>query len=252
MGSKRRKEQKQSAAKPSFDESALARLTSKIDKSLADSEKARTPERKRKRDNEDGHGSKRRHTDPSVPESQTGRPNERSSKQAPTLLDEILALGGNEDDLELVANVDSGDEGADGPRPKAVSDPLIDDSLRDEIAKFASTLGFAKFRETEDPDTDDDSDEDPDTDDDSEVLDTHDAAVLKPRHSAEDAREAAAEGISVAPPPQEARLGKQANKLVSKQSITVPPPARGKNHVPLTLPRCSNLVLTGMGFLWMT
>ncbi|SPQ18933.1 c851615e-6678-40a1-aeb3-6c1f3d48bafe [Thermothielavioides terrestris] len=217
MGSKRRKEQKQSAAKPSFDESALARLTSKIDKSLADSEKARTPERKRKRGNEDGHSSKRRHTDPSVPESQTGRPNERSSKQAPTLLDEILALGGNEDDLELVANVDSGDEGADGPRPKAVSDPLIDDSLRDEIAKFASTLGFAKFRETEDPDTDDDSDEDPDTDDDSEVLDTHDAAVLKPRHSAEDAREAAAEGISVAPPPQEARLGKQANKLVRNE-----------------------------------
>ncbi|KAK4044594.1 CBF/Mak21 family-domain-containing protein [Parachaetomium inaequale] len=203
MGAKRAKERKK-ADKPSFDETALAQLTSKIDKSLADSEKERTPKRKRQRDNDDEHDSKRRQTRPSEPNSQGDLGSRRQNKQASTLLDEILALGGNEDDLDLVANVDSGDEGGEAPRPKVSSEPIADKSLRDELAQFASTLGFSKIRKNEDPETDEESDP---------VEETS-------NNSVGEESEAEEEGNKPAPQPQEARQGKQSGNKQHLASIS--------------------------------
>ncbi|KAK4148639.1 CBF/Mak21 family-domain-containing protein [Chaetomidium leptoderma] len=195
MGPKRTKERKKKGDKQSLDETTLAQLTSQIDKSLADSEKQRPPKRKIQRDTDDGHDPKRRQTRPSERDSQgDGRKNE----QASALLDEILALGGDEDDLELVANVDSGDEGGEAPRPKVSSDPTVDKSLNDELAQFASSLGFTKFRENEDPETDEDSE----------------AAEDASGNSAMEDNKVEEETRRAVPPPQEARQGKKAGKLV--------------------------------------
>ncbi|KAK4143302.1 CBF/Mak21 family-domain-containing protein [Dichotomopilus funicola] len=134
------------AANPSFDETALAHITNQIDQSLAQSREGRLSNQKRQLDNDEKYNSKKSRT----------RPSERSStKQTPSLLGEIIALGGDEDDLKLVANVDSGDEGGGAPRP--ISTGSVDeDNLKSELAQFASNLGFSKFYEVEDPETDED------------------------------------------------------------------------------------------------
>ncbi|KAK4101774.1 CBF-domain-containing protein [Parathielavia hyrcaniae] len=199
MGSKRAKE-REKAEKHSFDKTALAQLTSKIDKSLAESEKERPPKRKRHRDHDDEHNSKRHQILPAV-ENSSSQPagDGRKNKQAATLLDEILALGGDEHDLELVANVDSGDEGGGAPRPKAAPHLEVDKSLQDELAQFASSLGFSNFhQEHEDPETEEEVD------------------------AAGDAQGGTADGDTkgdeedVAPPPsaQEVRQGKQSGKPI--------------------------------------
>ena len=221
MGVKRTKEKK-NADKPSFDKTALAQLTSQIDKSLANSEKERPPKRKRQRETDEGHEPKRHQTDPSDSKPQGDISGGKQKKQTNALLDEILALGGDEDDLELVANVDSGDEGGDAPRPKVLSEPGLDKSLRDELAQFASTLGFSKFQ-AEDPATDEEleatgeedgaeeeepsSESDDDDDDDEEE-----------EEEEEEKKEVVEKEITkTVTQPQESRQGKQAGKLVSKQ-----------------------------------
>jgi ribosome biogenesis protein MAK21 len=196
------KERKRKAEKPSFDETALAQLTSKLDKSLGNSEKERPPKRKRQRDNDDEHEPKRHQSKPSERGPQGELGGGRKAKQAPNLLDEILALGGNEEDLELVANVDSGDEGGDAPRSKSSSETVVDKSLKDELAQFASSLGLSKFHEHEDPETDEDTDEPEDETNESE----EEPAVVE-EHNAP------------APPPQEARQAKKSGNLVSKQVV---------------------------------
>ena len=199
MGPKPAKERKKKADKPGFDAAALAQLTSKLDKSLGDSEKQLPPKRKRQRENDDDHQPKRHQTRPSERGPQGEPGGGRKSKQAPNLLDEILALGGNEEDLELVANVDSGDEGGDAPRPKVSSETIVDKSLKDELAQFASSLGLSNFHEHDDPETDDEVDE------------------------AEEDTEALEEDKPTPPtlPAQEVRQGKKSGKLVSKQLCSV-------------------------------
>ncbi|KAK3301193.1 CBF/Mak21 family-domain-containing protein [Chaetomium fimeti] len=202
MGAKRTKDKKK-VEKPSFDKTALAQLTSQIDKSLADSEKERPPKRKRQREADEGHEPKKRQTRPSDSKPQGDLGSGKKNKQTNALLDEILALGGNEDDLELVANVDSGDEGGEAPRPKVSSEPVVDRSLRDELAQFASSLGFSKFQETEDPATDEES----------EASEESDAA--EEEASSESEEEVVEKEISKpVAQPQEVRQGKQSGKLI--------------------------------------
>lgn len=215
MGVKRTKEKKK-ADKPSLDKTALAQLTSKIDKSLADSEKERPPKRKRQRETDEGQEPKRRQTQPSDSKPHGDSSGGKQKKQANALLDEILALGGNEDDLELVANVDSGDEGG-APRPKVSSEPGVDKSLKDELAQFASSLGFSKFQA-----------EDPATDEESEDVEESDAAEEEveeeeePSSESEEEEEVVEKEITKAVmQPQEARQGKKAGQPVSKQFCTV-------------------------------
>ncbi|KAK4128275.1 CBF-domain-containing protein [Parathielavia appendiculata] len=198
MGSKRAKERKK-ADKPSFDETALAQLTSKIDKSLAESEKQRPPKRKRQRDNEDEHNSKRHQTRPADNNPSKHAGEGLKNKHSATLLDEILALGGDENDLELVANVDSGDEGGDAARPNAPSQLEVDKSLRDELAQFASSLGFNKFHHKHE---------------DLETEEEVDAAGDAEDSIADDDPETDEEDVAPPPAPQEARQGKQSGKLI--------------------------------------
>lgn len=54
------------------------------------------------------------------------------------LLQEILALGGTEEDLELVADVESDEEGVSN------AGPSLDKSLRKELASFVAGLGIEK------------------------------------------------------------------------------------------------------------
>ncbi|KAL1838653.1 hypothetical protein VTJ49DRAFT_2432 [Mycothermus thermophilus] len=154
MGAKRAKSKKPS--KPQFDEDALAQLTSKIDKSLADSEGQRSAKRKRPSESKDDHESKRRQTQASG-ENSAGHPRSDKKDARAVLLDEILALGGNEEDLELVANVDSGDEVNEGSRPKTSSEATIDKSLRDELSQFVQSLGFGNLRNSREFEVDSDA-----------------------------------------------------------------------------------------------
>lgn len=223
MGSKRVKERKQTADQARFDGTALARLTSKIEKSLADSAKTPPPKRKRGRDNDDGHGSKRRQTGAADGASEPEHRGERPERQAPSLLDEIVALGGDETDLELVANVDSGDEGGPPPRAKLPTDLVVDNSLRDELAKFASGLGFGRFTEAEDPETDEDPDE-------------PGAVAPSSRGSAgeEDVVDGATESDHVRPSQQEVRREKPSNKLVSPHHSPGLPPILQRKAADIT------------------
>jgi ribosome biogenesis protein MAK21 len=210
MGVKRTKEKKK-AEKPTFDETALAQLTSRIDKSLGDAGNQFPDKRKRQRDSDDGPDSKRRQT--RLPESkpQGDLRDGRKNKQPSALLDEILALGGDEDDLELVANLDCDNEGGGAPQPKTSSETPMDKSLRDELAQFASSLGFNKVQEDEDPDTDDDNG------DDRAMEDLHSSGAEDDSEEEEEDEKAAPP-----PPPQETRQGRQSGKLVSKEPFKVP------------------------------
>jgi ribosome biogenesis protein MAK21 len=217
MGVKRTKEKKK-ADKPSFDKTALAQLTSKIDKSLADSEKERPPKRKRQRETDEGQEPKRRQTQPSDSKPQGDSSGGKQKKQTNALLDEILALGGNEDDLELVANVDSGDEGGAAPRPKVSSEPGVDKSLKDELAQFASSLGFSKFQ-AEDPATDEESEDA----EESDAAEEEEGEEEEEEPSSESEEEVVVEKeiTKTVTQPQEARQGKKAGQLVSKQFWSV-------------------------------
>lgn len=228
MGIKRTKDKKK-AAKPTFDEAALAKLTSKIDKTLGGSEKQETTKRKRQRDSDDAPDSKRRQTKPHEQQKQGGRSDKRT-----VLLDEILALGGDKEDLELVANLESDNEDGDAPKSKpAAADGSLDDALRQELAKFASSLGFQKLRDDEeDPNTDDSEPEDEDVKGGEAELDTEEEGEGEDEQQQEDqeeeeeeaeldedqegqAEEPVAEKVKeVVDQRQEARQGKKSGKLI--------------------------------------
>ena len=149
---------------PSFDEKALSALTEKIEKGFGKSKDPQKdagieknarkitkvsepskskykstiqePDRGTKRD---ARGNKKSHNG--------GNANTGSSKQQgdgknarddkATLLQEILSLGGTEEDLELVANAFSDDEGLD-----AESSAQPDKSFRKDLANFVASLGI--------------------------------------------------------------------------------------------------------------
>ena len=66
-----------------------------------------------------------------------GQKNMDPKDQRATLLEEILALGGTEEDLDLVADAASDDEEIDTQSPAAP-----DKSLKKELAKFVASLGI--------------------------------------------------------------------------------------------------------------
>ncbi|KAK5652618.1 hypothetical protein OQA88_10379 [Cercophora sp. LCS_1] len=155
MGPNRTRRKKKGNAS-SFNEAALAQLTAKLDTSLPKSGGEAQGKRKRSRDADDRPGSSKRHAHTGADrklQEHEGRGDGRAKKNLEVLRDEILALGGDEDDYELVAGVDSDAENAqDTPRKPSTTAP--DDCLREELAKFASTLGFEHVPHNDDVDTD--------------------------------------------------------------------------------------------------
>ncbi|KAJ6781036.1 hypothetical protein PWT90_04776 [Aphanocladium album] len=156
---------------PSFNENALAKLTSRIDQNLTDND----------------HKRKRPPTNASP--AQTAK-KQRSSDAAPAtngsrndqeaLLAEILALGGDEDDLELINGVDSDDEVVgDSKAP-------VDKKLRDELAALSKELGFAEIapQEASEDEIEEEvgeEEDDREDDDESEEDDREEEKTFEPR-----------------------------------------------------------------------
>ncbi|KAH8883958.1 CBF-domain-containing protein [Thozetella sp. PMI_491] len=159
-----RNRQKQKGPKKSFDEAALANLTATIDKNL---DKSGDSDRSGKRKRQDGASGPL----PKKRQIQTDAPRDRAPKggkgdngkkhsgklSTSQLLEEIRALGGNEEDLELVTGIDSdAEEGAPKEKP---AETTVDNSFKNELAKFASSLGFENLPE-DDAETDEEDAQD--------------------------------------------------------------------------------------------
>ncbi|OBT56616.1 hypothetical protein VE04_01669 [Pseudogymnoascus sp. 24MN13] len=174
---------------PSFDESALSALTDKIEKGFnkgASSDSAQKPAKKDKSKlngashSKDTAPGKKRDAEGNVKTpTKSNKATDRKPKQAEggaaaegsardILLQEILALGGTEEDLDLLDGVESDDEDVEGTQPK-VDDP----KFAKEFSKFVAGLGIegqtqvdASDSEIEADEVDEDSDEweeEPDT-----------------------------------------------------------------------------------------
>ncbi|OTA54338.1 CBF-domain-containing protein [Hypoxylon sp. EC38] len=148
-----------------FDDAALSKLTAKIESKLTESKqtKGKKDQGKRKRDQTaeslQSPPNKRKNT--LGPNNSKGdnkskkiqKPTTSKKADLSTLLDEIKALGGDEEDLKLVEDVDSEDEELDNCKSKKNADK----DLRAELAKFAADLGFDDVRPAADAE---ESDED--------------------------------------------------------------------------------------------
>ncbi|KAI2635121.1 CBF-domain-containing protein [Xylaria nigripes] len=164
-----------------FDEAALSKLTAKLDSKLSQTNKAEPKHSKGKRKldqsadiaqppakkrNQQGKPDQLQKTKlggkpnqkPSKPKAQSQLRDRQPSDQSNDkpkgqskdrhaskniLLDEIKALGGDEDDLTLVGDLDSDDEAVNNQ----TSSKGADKSLRAELASFASGLGFDQVQD---------------------------------------------------------------------------------------------------------
>ena len=153
---------------PSFDEKALGALTEKIEKGFGKSPASqhqpysvdRSQQRARKEQKgsnsptitsktktqargvkRDAHGKAKvaEHANPKSRNQPRDHNNGTDTGDRVALLQEILALGGNEDDLDLVADAVSEGEDED----LKIAAPL-DKSLRKDIAKFVADLGIGE------------------------------------------------------------------------------------------------------------
>jgi ribosome biogenesis protein MAK21 len=158
MGANRTKQKKKAAAATGFDQNALAQLTAKLDTALPTKGDAAPPAKRKRTQDADGNGGpKKRKGGARVQRAHdSGTEDGANEKEENVLLKEILALGGDEDDYDLVANVDSGDEGGQAPAFKPSPSNHLDSTLQEELAKFASALGFQQHR----PDDEDDEETD--------------------------------------------------------------------------------------------
>ncbi|KAI1456878.1 CBF-domain-containing protein [Annulohypoxylon moriforme] len=183
-----------------FDDAALSQLTAKIESKLTDSKQPQSKKGQGKRKLDET-------TDPIQPPPNkkknkpetNGRKNDKKSKKAQkpvaatkkaessSLLDEIRALGGDEEDLKLVEDANSEDEELYNGKGKKNTDK----DLRAELAKFAAGLGFDDVRpESESEEVDEDMDNangvsegegEDDDDDDASVIDTDEKPVRDPK-----------------------------------------------------------------------
>ena len=189
----------------SFNEAALSKLTAKIDRSLTATTDDTTHRGKRKRKSvEDLEASPAKKQVPTRDQRGKGKDAEPGQQDGgktkkESLLEEIIALGGDEDDLELVAGIDSdAEDGAD----KTTEMPL-DNGFTAELAKFASSLGFEKVRQEALDASESESDEASDEGEEDEVSEKNVAAQQEPR----------------AEPAVENPRGRKLGKLVSKDPV---------------------------------
>ena len=199
---------------PSFDEQALSALTEKIEKGLGNKgEKQETAGKGR-----DSEGSKSKKANAS----QNGRGTKRDaqgnaknsgSRSQPTphkngggqddgsvLLQEILALGGTEDDLDLVAGAPSDDEDIEAEAGAP------DEALRKELAKFVAGLGI----EAEDSGEPDEAEAEEEEDDEWEEASEPDSPLEQVKVASKVTAPAAPASKKA-----EASFSRDANRLVS-------------------------------------
>jgi len=165
---------------PSFDEQALTALTSKIEQQFGKGKppkeqqpttgkrssnyespgteakgrgtkgKARTQEKHARGIKRDAHGNAKAADEPAAKrqKKQAKHQNGEERDGRAVLLEEILALGGTEEDLDLVADVVSDDE-EEGSAPTNSTDK----SLRKDLANFVAGLGIKGDAQETDADT---------------------------------------------------------------------------------------------------
>ncbi|KAI0525787.1 CBF/Mak21 family-domain-containing protein [Xylaria bambusicola] len=158
-----------------FDEAALSKLTARLDSKLAEAKRPdhKSSKGKRKLDQSADVASppaKKRNHKGRPDQSNKAKPNGKSlsnpvkpnfqSRDRPSkpqdrkhngpqrddpnfLLDEIKALGGDEDDFALVGDIDSDEEAVNNQ----TSSKSADKKLRDELATFAAGLGFDQVQQ---------------------------------------------------------------------------------------------------------
>lgn len=137
-----------------LDENSLSQLTSRIDQRL----KGNDHKRKQPPTN-DKHGQDRKRPR----NSSKGPSNSQANGSRVSLLEEIRALGGDEEDLALIEDIDSSDESLikDDKKP-------LDKSLKAELAAFSKNLGFDNYQPSEASDDPEDADEGDEPEDESE------------------------------------------------------------------------------------
>jgi ribosome biogenesis protein MAK21 len=208
MAPPKRKPQKQRSSSRTFDESALNKSIARLDKELAIPGGSPNIGKRKRRDGPE-HGPagapkfKKRNTDaPKFSTNGSGLKKQRSKGTGSSaLLDEIKALGGDEDDLDLVANVDSDAEEEDDEIKELGTEAHLDDAFKNELAKFASSLGFQSLPQAADTETEESEGDDSGLDDEEQVE--------------EEDEEEEEEAISPPSPQEETRKTKP-GKLVSK------------------------------------
>ncbi|KAG9253587.1 ribosome biogenesis protein MAK21 [Emericellopsis atlantica] len=179
---KKGKPQKGPQGKKPFNEAALAQLTSSIDQKL-NGKAAAGSDHKRKNppsSNETGGEIRKRQRNSSTgpakasPKGKNGARSGGMSDEKKALLDEILALGGDEEDLKLIEDIDSSDD----EYVKDTRKP-VDKKLKDELAALSKELGFAEYAPSEasEPEVEDEAvDDDGEEDEDSQVSAEEDGA----------------------------------------------------------------------------
>lgn len=177
-----------------FDENALSQLTTKIDDGLsagANDHKRKKPptnasgkqHQKRQRGSDDAPpkdadgSSKKDSKKTNGPSKKTiGAPKEEADYDQDALLAEIKALGGDEQDLELINAVDSSDEEQLSKNSKGP-----DKRLRDEIAALSKELGLAELvpSEAEEEEVDEEMDAEDDEEEDDEESEEEEEPVTR-------------------------------------------------------------------------
>jgi ribosome biogenesis protein MAK21 len=134
--------------------------------------------------------------------------NGKGKDERAVLLQEILALGGTEEDLDLIADAES-DEEDKGQKMEA----LPDKSLKKELAKFVADLGIEGNMAEEESEPEVDGDKDGDKDGWEEASDVESSVASDDPEETEPA-------VKVpAPPSKDISSTKDANRLVSTVSL---------------------------------
>jgi hypothetical protein len=130
-----------------FDETALSKLTEKINKNLDDTSNKKQQGKRKSQEagaKELQPRKKRRSSGGEAPvKAQKQTSKQRANDPKEELLENIKELGGNASDLEFFDELDSDTEEAQLEQPR----PDLDQSFAAELQKFASGLGFEGVRD---------------------------------------------------------------------------------------------------------
>lgn len=213
-------------APKTFDDSALTQLTASIEKKLGGKPdwENKKPQHGGKRKRPDGPATDNPNNEPLSKKRPTRKgPSDRIKAHQPqakpaktpssTLLEEIRLLGGDENDLELIENVDSDAEEGDGSKQAKDTEAEVDDIFKNELAKFAASLGLEKLRQEVEAESEADEEEEeveePEADAEEEV--EEDEEEEEPQQPARQERLEA--------PAREERNKDKNGKLVSKHLL---------------------------------
>ncbi|KAJ0300762.1 hypothetical protein COL516b_008333 [Colletotrichum fioriniae] len=155
MGKPKRQSAGKAREPESLNPQSFSNFTAKIEGKLGKSVKDNSTDNKKRKHNSDeplesSHQRKRHaHRRDKSTSGRDGIKTEvKGKKGAPLnredLLEEIRALGGDEEDLKLIGDIDSDDEDATG---EANSSATVDGKLQNELAAFAAQLGLQQHHE---------------------------------------------------------------------------------------------------------